>query len=182
MMLQMADKFEQPDHLTYVWTLKPGIKFHNVDPVNGRVVTADDVVYSMTRRRDDPVSQNDKQFLRDFTAGFEAVDSQTYKLTTKQPYRPAIDELGNPSYPIVPHEAVEKFGEPRGQSCRLRPLHPDRVQQGGKGAVAQEPGLLHARAALPGQHRMGNHPRRLDPACRPSRRASTTTPRSRWTS
>ena len=111
MMLQMADKFEQPDHLTYIWTLKPDIKFHNVDPVNGRVVTADDVVYSMTRRRDDPVSQNDKQLLRDFTAGFEAVDPVTFKLTTKQPYRPAIDELGNPSYPIVPHEAVEKFGD-----------------------------------------------------------------------
>jgi peptide/nickel transport system substrate-binding protein len=109
-LLNMADKFEQPDHTTYVWTLKPGIKFHNVDPVNGREATADDVVYSMTRRREDPVSQNDKQFLRDFTAGFEAVDPLTFKLTTKQPYRPAIDELGNPSYAIVPHEAVEKFG------------------------------------------------------------------------
>jgi peptide/nickel transport system substrate-binding protein len=111
MMLQMADNYEQPDHLTYIWTLKPGVKFHNVDPVNGRVVTADDVVYSLTRRRDDPVSQNDKQFLHDFTAGFEAVDAQTFKLTTKQPYRPTIDEIGNPSYPIVPHEAVEKFGD-----------------------------------------------------------------------
>ena len=111
MMLHMADKFEQPDHLTYLWTLKPNIKFQNVDPVNGRVVTADDVVYSFTRRRDDPVSQNDKQFLRDFTAGFEAVDAQTFKLTTNVPYRPTIDEIGNPSYPIVPHEAVEKFGD-----------------------------------------------------------------------
>jgi peptide/nickel transport system substrate-binding protein len=110
MMLQMADKFEQPDHQTYIWTLKPGIKFHNVDPVNGREVTADDVVYSMKRRLEDPTSQNDKQFLRDFTAGMEATDPLTFKLTTKQPYRPTIDELGNPSYPIVPHEAVERFG------------------------------------------------------------------------
>lgn len=110
MMLQMADTFEQPDETTYIWKLKPGIRFHNVDPVYGREVTADDVVYSMTRRRDDPVCLNDKQFLANFTAGFEAVDPLTFKLTTKQPYRPTIDELGNPSYPIIPHEAVEKFG------------------------------------------------------------------------
>ncbi|MGD0766470.1 MAG: ABC transporter substrate-binding protein, partial [Dehalococcoidia bacterium] len=111
MMLQMADSFEQPDEVTYIWKLKPGIRFQNVDPVFGREVTADDVVYSLTRRRDDPLCLNDKQLLANFTAGFEAVDPLTFKLTTKQPYRPTVDELGNPSYPIIPHEAVEKFGD-----------------------------------------------------------------------
>jgi peptide/nickel transport system substrate-binding protein len=110
MMMQMAESFEQPSDTEYVWKLKPGIKFHNVDPVFGREVTADDCVYSFTRRLEDPVSQNDKQLLRDFTARWEALDPLTFKLTTKAPYRPAIDELGNPTYAIIPHEAVEKFG------------------------------------------------------------------------
>ena len=111
MMLHMADRFEQPDNTTYIWTLKPGIKFHNVEPTFGREVTADDFAYSFTRRLEDAAVQNDKQLLRDFAAGWEAVDKYTFRLRTKQPYRPAIDELGNPSYPIVPNEAVEKYGD-----------------------------------------------------------------------
>jgi peptide/nickel transport system substrate-binding protein len=109
--LQFADSLEQPDHVTYVWKLKQGVKFQNVDPMNGREVTADDVVYSYTRRRDDPKSQNDKQFLRDYVDHFEAADKYTFRLVTKAPYSPALDEMGNSSYAIVPHDAVEKWGD-----------------------------------------------------------------------
>lgn len=109
--LQMASSYERVDEVTYIWKLRPGIKFHNVDPTFGREVVADDIVYSMTRRRDDPASQNDKQLLRDFTASFEATDKYTFRLVTTRPYAPAYDEIGNPSYAIVPHEAVEKWGD-----------------------------------------------------------------------
>ena len=109
--LQMAEQYEQVDEVTYTWKLRPGIKFHNVDPTYGREVTAADIEYSMTRRRDDPISQNDKQLLRDFTARFGAVDKYTFTLVTTRPYAPTYDEIGNPSYPIVPKEAVEKWGD-----------------------------------------------------------------------
>jgi ABC-type transport system substrate-binding protein len=108
--LQMAQSYEQVDETTYVWKLKPGIKFHDIDPTWGREVTSEDVVYSMTRRRDEPSSQNDKQMLRDYTAGFSAPDALTFKLVTSVPYSPTFDEIGNPSYAIVPREAVEKWG------------------------------------------------------------------------
>ncbi len=107
---QMAESMERPDDVTYIWKLRPGIKFHNVDPTWGREVTTEDVVYSYTRRRDEPTSQNDKQLLRDFTASFDAPDPYTFRLVTTRPYTPTFDELGNPSYAIVPHEAVEKWG------------------------------------------------------------------------
>ena len=110
-MLEMAESFEQPDNTTYLWKLRPGIKFQNVDPVNGRVVTADDVVYSFTRRRDDGAVMNDKVFLRDYTTGFEATDGLTFKLQTTRPYSPGYDTMGGVSYAIVPHEAVEKWGD-----------------------------------------------------------------------
>jgi len=108
--LQMADSYEQVDETTYIWKLKPGIKFHDVDPTWGREVTAEDAVYSMERRRDEPTSQNDKQLLRDYTADFSATDGLTFKLVTTRPYSPTFDEIGNPSYAIVPREAVEKWG------------------------------------------------------------------------
>ena len=109
--LQVADSVEVVDKTTYVWKLKQGVKFHNVDPTWGREVTADDVVFSMQRRRDDPTIMNDKQLLRDFTAHFEATGKDTFSLTTTRPYAPALDEIGNPSYPIIPHEAIEKWGD-----------------------------------------------------------------------
>ncbi len=108
---QMAESMEQPDDLTYIWKLRPGIKFHNVDPTWGREVTAEDIEYSHTRRRDEPTTQADKQLLRDFTDSFGATDKYTFRLVTTRPYAPAFDELGNPTYPIVPREAVEKWGD-----------------------------------------------------------------------
>jgi peptide/nickel transport system substrate-binding protein len=109
--LQAAESHEQVDQLTHVWKLKPGIKFQNVDPMNGRELVADDVVYSLARRRDEPKSQNDKQFLRDYTASFEATDKYTFRLASTIPYSPLMDELGNASYAIVAKEAVEKWGD-----------------------------------------------------------------------
>jgi ABC-type transport system substrate-binding protein len=105
---QAAESHERIDELTHVWKLRQGIKFQNVDPCWGRELTADDVVYSFTRRRDEPTVRNDKQFLRDYTAGFEATDKYTFRLASKIPYSPLMDEVGNPSYAIIPREAVEK--------------------------------------------------------------------------
>jgi len=109
--LQAADSYEQVDELNHVWKLKQGIKFQNVDPMYGREFVADDVAYSFTRRRDEPNCKNDKTFLRDYTSGFEATDKYTFRLATKAPFSPILDELTNPSYAIVAKEAVEKWGD-----------------------------------------------------------------------
>jgi peptide/nickel transport system substrate-binding protein len=108
---QAAESHERIDELTHVWKLRQGIKFQNVDPTWGRELTAEDVEYSFTRRRDEPSSQNDKQLLRDYTVGFEATDKYTFRLVTTRPYSPFMDEVGNPSYAIIPREAVEKWGD-----------------------------------------------------------------------
>jgi peptide/nickel transport system substrate-binding protein len=46
----LAQGWEQtPDLLTYTFRLNPGMKFHNVPPVNGRAVDAEDVRFSWQR-------------------------------------------------------------------------------------------------------------------------------------
>ena len=105
----VAEKLEQPDQQTYIWTLRKGVKFHNIDPTFGREVNADDVVYSFDRLKAGP-TLNDRKLLTLRAEGYEAVDAGTFRLRTKIPFSPAIDQTGNFSYSIMPREAVEKWG------------------------------------------------------------------------
>ncbi|MYI85839.1 MAG: hypothetical protein F4081_03395, partial [Dehalococcoidia bacterium] len=41
---------EQPDELTYVFKLRPGIKWQNKAPANGRDFTADDLAWNLQRQ------------------------------------------------------------------------------------------------------------------------------------
>jgi peptide/nickel transport system substrate-binding protein len=53
---ELASKWEQPDPTTLTFSLRPGVKFHNKPPVNGRTVTADDVKFSYERLLGSPFS------------------------------------------------------------------------------------------------------------------------------
>jgi peptide/nickel transport system substrate-binding protein len=103
-----AERFEQPDPTTVTFTLRKGVKFHNVDPVNGREQTAQDVLYSFERFRDLPQAQNN-DFFKTVVAKMEVVDPYTFRLTTKAPYAETLSEIGGSQKAIVPREAVEKF-------------------------------------------------------------------------
>ncbi len=105
-----ADAVENPSPTEFIFKLKHGIKFQNVDPVNGREMTADDVLYSKKRFRDLPQAQNN-DFYKKTVDTMEAVDPYTFRVTTKQPWAESLLELGGVQQAIVPHEAVEKFGD-----------------------------------------------------------------------
>jgi peptide/nickel transport system substrate-binding protein len=88
----LAVSWQQPDHQTYIFKLRPGVKTHNKPPVNGRELTADDIVQSMhanmteernaTRKGLGPVD------------GFPtAIDSSTIQIKTTQPFAPFLANL-----------------------------------------------------------------------------------------
>ncbi|MDI6858242.1 MAG: ABC transporter substrate-binding protein [Dehalococcoidia bacterium] len=104
----IAEKLEQPDNTTYIWTLRKGVKFHDVDPTFGREVTAEDVKYSFDRLKAGP-TLNDRKLLTLYTETYEAVDTYTFKHATNRLFSPAIYHHGNYPYCIVPREAVEKW-------------------------------------------------------------------------
>lgn len=74
------------DGLTYTFTLRDGLKWHDGTPV-----TAEDCVASIKRwSKRDGMGQK----LADFTASLEAVDAKTFKLVLKEPYGLVVESLG----------------------------------------------------------------------------------------
>jgi peptide/nickel transport system substrate-binding protein len=77
----LAESWTQPDDTTYVFKLRPGVKFHNLPPVNGRELVADDIAFSYQRIRDLKVSAS---LLTGLTK-IETPDRSTLKLTLDKP-------------------------------------------------------------------------------------------------
>src|SRR6201999_114602 len=99
---QMADWRVSDDKLTYAFTLRDGLKWHD-----GAPVTAEDCVASLKRW-----GQNDSmgQKLMDFTASLEATDAKTITLKLKQPYGLVLESIGKPSS-VVPFMMPKRLAE-----------------------------------------------------------------------
>jgi peptide/nickel transport system substrate-binding protein len=104
---QMADWKVSDDKLTYTFTLREGLKWHDGSPV-----TAEDCVASLKRW-----SKNETmgQTLMDFTASLEATDDRTITLKLKEPYGLVLESIGKPSS-VVPFMMPKRLAEtPVGQ-------------------------------------------------------------------
>ncbi len=53
---ELAESWETPDPTTIIYHIRKGVKFHNKPPVNGREVTADDVVWNIKAQFDTPTA------------------------------------------------------------------------------------------------------------------------------
>src|SRR5438874_440259 len=104
----LAESWTQPDDTTYVFKLRPGVRWHNIPPVNGREVKADDIAYTYQRIRD--IKSPYASFLTGITK-FEAVDPTTLKLTLDKPNADLLDSLATYYLTIVARERVEQTGD-----------------------------------------------------------------------
>ena len=106
----LAESWSQPNELTYVFKLRKGVRFHAKPPVNGRELTADDVLYSIERFR--TLKGNANAYMLSSVDKVEAPDKYTVKMTLKEPYVWLLDMLANShAVPIIAKECVEKFGD-----------------------------------------------------------------------
>ncbi|MGY4480423.1 ABC transporter substrate-binding protein [Bradyrhizobium sp. USDA 3364] len=86
---QMADWKVSDDKLTYTFTLRDGLKWHDGTPV-----TAEDCVASLQRwGKVDGMGQK----LMDFVASLEATDAKTITMKLKEPYGLVLESIGKPS-------------------------------------------------------------------------------------
>jgi len=107
---QMADWKISDDKLTYTFTLRDGLKWHD-----GAPVTAEDCVASLKRwARNDSMGQK----LMDFTASLEATDAKTITLKLKEPYGLVLESIGKPSS-YTPFMMPKRLAEtPPGQQIK----------------------------------------------------------------
>ncbi|MDO9299535.1 ABC transporter substrate-binding protein, partial [Bradyrhizobium sp.] len=99
---QMADWKISDDKLTYTFTLRDGLKWHD-----GKPVTAEDCVASLKRwGKNDGMGQK----LMDFTASLTAADDKTIVLKLKEPYGLVLESLGKPSS-LVPFMMPKRLAE-----------------------------------------------------------------------
>src|SRR5450432_465326 len=99
---QMADWKVSDDKLTYTFTLRDGLKWHDGTPV-----TAEDCVASLKRwGKADGMGQK----LTDFTASLEATDAKTITLKLKEPYGLVLESIGKPSS-LVPFMMPKRLAE-----------------------------------------------------------------------
>ena len=115
-----------PDGLTYTFKLRANAKWHNKAPMNGRAVTADDVVYSFTRFRKD--SPNKTQM--DIVKECKATDPKTVIFTLNEPFAPFEVLLASPLLWIVPKEVVEADGDLRKKTIGSGPWLFDKFEKG----------------------------------------------------
>ncbi len=100
----LAESAEQPDAVTYLYTLRSGVTFHNGEPV-----TLDDVIASIERVQDPEVA-GPMGWMYDPVESIEKVDDSTLQITLSAPsalYRyVAATTAGH----VIPKSAIEEFG------------------------------------------------------------------------
>jgi peptide/nickel transport system substrate-binding protein len=93
-----------PDGLTYTFSLRRGVKFHNGDPL-----TADDVKFSFGRYKGTA-----NKLFKERVAGVDVVDPQTVRFRLKQPWPDFMTFYATPATGaawIVPKKYIESVGD-----------------------------------------------------------------------
>lgn len=110
----LAERWEQPDPLTYIFHLRRGVKFHN-----GEELKAEDVKFSIERALT-PLGLAIHSLIRDIKE-VNALDDYTVEVKLKQPFTPFLYSLGESWAGILNKKAVET-GDPDHQPIGTGPF------------------------------------------------------------
>ena len=88
------------DNLTWTFTLRPGVRFHN-----GRLLEASDVVFSIGRIKD-PATKSPRSGDFELIKSITAPTKSTVVITLSKPFSPLLSKLAFSLNVIVPKEAV----------------------------------------------------------------------------
>ncbi len=114
---ELAERWEvAPDGKTVTFTLRKGVKYANVPPVNGRDLTAADVKWTAeyyTRSgefKEKKLPQSRNEFMYQGMDRVEAPDPQTVRFYFKEPFAPFISYAASDWTPILAREIYDQDG------------------------------------------------------------------------
>jgi peptide/nickel transport system substrate-binding protein/oligopeptide transport system substrate-binding protein len=139
------------DGLTWTFTLKKGVRFHH-----GREVTAEDVVYSLTRVVDPKMKSGSADLFASITgarefregranhvSGLTALDRYTVQVVLNEALAPFVSVLAVGHAKIVPKDLVEQQGEAFGtQPIGTGPFKFVRWERGKEIVLVANPGYF----------------------------------------
>lgn len=103
----LAQKWEQPDNVTYILKLQPGVKFHNVAPANGREFDSEDVEVNIKHAVTPGQYGSTLRDYYNLITRFERPDKHTIKLTTSEPFADQLYNLSFVRFVQMPRELIE---------------------------------------------------------------------------
>jgi len=103
----LATDFEHPDDLTFIYTIRPDVVAWPTGPAAGEALTSTDCVASF-KRRGEALTAPDKRFPNRIER-YETPNDTTFKFVMSRPFVPAVREMANPTWAIVPAKVLEKY-------------------------------------------------------------------------
>ncbi len=102
---ELATDYEiSDDGLTYTFTLREGVLWHDVEPVNGREFTSADVKATF----DAVIAEGHQANLLERVTSVDAPDDYTVVLNLSEPFAPLLNNMASHFLWILPAEAVEE--------------------------------------------------------------------------
>ena len=140
--LDQGASWEQPDELTYVLRLQPGVRFQDIPPVGGREVEAEDVVASQRRFLEHPFVLS-KIWHEEVLDTVEATDSLTVVVKTKRPYVYSLEALGSIlAGVIIPQELASPEEDLNTKGVGSGPFMIDKVALKEEISIVRNPGYF----------------------------------------
>lgn len=109
----LAESWENPDNLSWVFHLRRGVAFHNGEPV-----TAADVKFTFDRLKDPSTAAPGATHLKEVKS-VEVIDDHTVMLVTARPYAPMLMSLSRYETAILNRKAVEEAGADYGSKVAV---------------------------------------------------------------
>ncbi|QEC65923.1 ABC transporter substrate-binding protein [Panacibacter ginsenosidivorans] len=117
------------DRLLYTFHLRTDVYFQNNEIFTanrGRKFTAQDVVYSLQRIRNNSTASSGAWIFNgkiDSVKGFTALNDSTFQIKLLRPFQPVLGILSMQYCSIIAHEAIEKYGKDfRSHPCGTGPF------------------------------------------------------------
>jgi peptide/nickel transport system substrate-binding protein len=137
----LAESYQiSQDGLTYTFKLRANAKWQAKPPLNGRAVTADDVLYSFNRFRQ--VSPQKTNF--DMVKEVKVVDPTTVTFTLNAPFAPFETTIASPMFWIMPKEVIDADGDARKQVVGSGPFIFDKFDKGVQIVAKKNPNYYFA--------------------------------------